>query len=238
MLLRYTNPLSQTLPIPWGRMNLLLAFISATLLLVISACSDKVTQSLEDQVKQGMAPPDPTAQMKAKCAKDKGSLKGAFDDHMSRGEHYFAYETIYPCAELLNDEDLIQLAAQSALEGALNLSSSTRDRQAAIDRLEKNHPLLATSTSKDQIALAKRQLAKATEIENRQQKTYISAEQARKRREGVSIGMTQDDVLASSWGRPKHIHKTTTVTSTREQWVYGTGSYLYFENSRLIAIQN
>lgn len=41
-----------------------------------------------------------------------------------------------------------------------------------------------------------------------------------------------------SWGRPEEIHRTTTATKTREQWVYGSGNYLYIENGRVVAIQN
>ncbi len=61
----------------------------------------------------------------------------------------------------------------------------------------------------------------------------------KKRREGVNIGMSQQDVLDSSWGRPERVNKTTTAAGTREQWVYrGYHSYLYFENGVLTTIQN
>lgn len=60
---------------------------------------------------------------------------------------------------------------------------------------------------------------------------------AARRRQGVHIGMTESDVLQSSWGRPRHVNRTTTARGTREQWVYG-GGYLYFENGILTTIQN
>ena len=50
--------------------------------------------------------------------------------------------------------------------------------------------------------------------------------------------MSKDEVLASSWGKPQSINTTTTVRGKKEQWVYGTKSYLYFENDTLVAIQN
>ena len=61
-----------------------------------------------------------------------------------------------------------------------------------------------------------------------------------KKSEGVSIGMTQEDVVASSWGKPTRINRTTNQYGTREQWVYGEygRNYLYFENGRLTSIQN
>ena len=63
-------------------------------------------------------------------------------------------------------------------------------------------------------------------------------DRARRRKEGVHIGMTQDEVLKSSWGRPQSINTTTYTFGTHEQWVYGGRNYLYFENGILKTIQN
>lgn len=76
-----------------------------------------------------------------------------------------------------------------------------------------------------------------------------SAEQARdaeraervskvaKKRAGVGIGMSRQDVIDSSWGKPRKINTTTTARGTSEQWVYD-GGYLYFEDGVLRTIQN
>ncbi|MGD8454265.1 MAG: hypothetical protein PVJ57_20830 [Phycisphaerae bacterium] len=53
----------------------------------------------------------------------------------------------------------------------------------------------------------------------------------------VFIGMTPEQARLS-WGDPKDVHRTTTAEGRREQWVYGLGTYLYFVNGRLDAIQN
>ena len=58
-----------------------------------------------------------------------------------------------------------------------------------------------------------------------------------KRKAGVHLGMTKEDVISSSWGRPSKINKTHTSEGTREQWIYNN-NYLYFENGVLTAIQN
>ncbi len=60
------------------------------------------------------------------------------------------------------------------------------------------------------------------------------------KKSGVSIGMTQQEVLDSSWGKPKSINTTTNKYYTREQWVYGNGSrgYLYFKDGILETVQN
>ena len=59
-----------------------------------------------------------------------------------------------------------------------------------------------------------------------------------KKSRGVSIGMTTEEVLQSSWGKPKDINKTITDYGTREQWVYANYNYLYFEDGILVTIQN
>lgn len=59
---------------------------------------------------------------------------------------------------------------------------------------------------------------------------------ARKQR-GVNIGMTEQEVLDSSWGRPEKVNTTTNAYGSTAQWVYH-GNYLYFENGLLRTIQN
>lgn len=51
-----------------------------------------------------------------------------------------------------------------------------------------------------------------------------------------SIGMTESEVYASTWGAPKKINETITAGGKREQWVYDKG-YIYFENGYVTAIQ-
>jgi len=53
----------------------------------------------------------------------------------------------------------------------------------------------------------------------------------------VSAGMTKKE-CELSWGLPDDINKTTHGSLVKEQWVYSTSSYLYFENGLLTTIQN
>ena len=69
------------------------------------------------------------------------------------------------------------------------------------------------------------------------QARFAKAEKARKKKEGVSIGMSQQDALDSSWGRPNKVNRTTGSWGVHEQWVYD-GGYLYFEDGTLTSIQN
>jgi hypothetical protein len=65
-----------------------------------------------------------------------------------------------------------------------------------------------------------------------------AAEKARRRKEGVAIGMTPEEVIASSWGKPQSINRSTYSFGVHEQWVYGSRNYLYFKNGKLDSIQN
>lgn len=64
------------------------------------------------------------------------------------------------------------------------------------------------------------------------------AEAAAKKKEGVRLGMSPDDAIASSWGKPDRVNRSTSQYGVREQWVYEGGGYLYFVNGVLDSIQN
>lgn len=53
----------------------------------------------------------------------------------------------------------------------------------------------------------------------------------------IRIGMTKS-MCIDSWGSPSDINKTTGSFGVHEQWVYGLGSYVYFENGVITTIQN
>jgi hypothetical protein len=53
----------------------------------------------------------------------------------------------------------------------------------------------------------------------------------------VQIGMTKQ-MCIESWGKPEDINTTIGSYGRHEQWVYGNGNYLYFENGILTTIQN
>jgi hypothetical protein len=54
----------------------------------------------------------------------------------------------------------------------------------------------------------------------------------------VRIGMTKSEVLHCGWGKPERVSRTITATSTREQWIYSSGNYLYFDDDLLVTVQN
>lgn len=100
-----------------------------------------------------------------------------------------------------------------------------RDRYAILDSLWTFTDDLPPALEKERLALRDRI---ATEDEQKRK--------AAKKREGVTIGMSKEEVLESSWGKPRRVNTDVYKSGTREQWVYG-GGYLYFEGDVLTAIQ-
>jgi hypothetical protein len=68
-------------------------------------------------------------------------------------------------------------------------------------------------------------------------KKVDEADKAARRKQGVQIGMSKEQVLASNWGKPTKINRTTGANYEHEQWVYD-GGYLYFRGGVLSTIQN
>ncbi len=52
----------------------------------------------------------------------------------------------------------------------------------------------------------------------------------------IHVGMTSEQVRLA-WGRPEHINTTTTASHEHEQWVYGAGQYVYFEDGIYTSLQ-
>lgn len=78
-----------------------------------------------------------------------------------------------------------------------------------------------------------REIEKAERRESNERNRLIQEKASR----GVTIGMTKEDVLLSSWGTPSNIKKTVNAYGTSEQWVYDNYNYLYFDNGILTSIQ-
>jgi hypothetical protein len=77
-------------------------------------------------------------------------------------------------------------------------------------------------------------------IEKRISDAIAAKAKAAAKKEGVTIGMTKEQVLGSSWGKPSRINTSTYSFGTKEQWVYDRyqNGYLYFENGILTSISN
>lgn len=107
------------------------------------------------------------------------------------------------------------------------------DPDAAFDLL---HPC-RSSLSEDAKALYGQALTQANAKRAKVADAEAKRIRAEKKRNGVNVGMTEQDALDSSWGKPRKINRTTNAYGVSEQWVYD-GGYLYFKDGVLTSIQN
>lgn len=165
--------------------------------------------------------------VQARCLESSAALRAKFEEEVRAGRPAAALGSLGECRGVLPGEDWPGLIA-SAEVGELRLvvtdaRRSVGERIQAFDSLQWKCPECARSLLDLRMRLGRQQ---------------EKAQRAERRSQGVSIGMSQADVLASSWGRPEKVNRTTTATRVREQWVYGSGGYLYFDDGVLTAIQN
>lgn len=69
-------------------------------------------------------------------------------------------------------------------------------------------------------------------------KKIVKKQNDEDKKRGIQIGMSKQDVLASNWGKPKRVNRTSTARGEMEQWDYGNGSYVYFDGDFVTVIQN
>ncbi|MBC7758376.1 MAG: hypothetical protein H7069_05935 [Phormidesmis sp. FL-bin-119] len=53
----------------------------------------------------------------------------------------------------------------------------------------------------------------------------------------IQLGMTKA-MVTDSWGEPDDINRTVASWGVHEQWVYGSSTYVYFENGKLTSWQD
>lgn len=193
-----------------------------------------------------------TAREKSECAASIVSMKAEYAKLMSEKKYWDAAFLIQPCAKLLQDKSLRALSddadAKAYMQVIDNPTTPIREKIHFIEMLVNNYPDKAESYNSMLPAMRRNvdQIEQQEAIEQRKRAATEQREQAieqqkiaaQKKREGVRIGMTPEDVRASSWGKPESVNRTTSTYGKREQWVYGSGSYLYFEDGILTTIQN
>lgn len=188
---------------------------------------------LIEEAKRIAAEPTPFALPKtpAHCL-DRATLLAKYQELSAAKEHWKAAAVLRPCLGTA-DAEFSALVKQSdvldAKATANNKSAPTIDRELAIARLEQIAPEEAAGLAKLKAQLESKAKAEA--------KAIAKARAAEKKKQGVRIGMSQEDVIASSWGRPESINKSIYSFGVHEQWVYGGRNYLYFKNGVLDSIQ-
>jgi DNA-directed RNA polymerase subunit N (RpoN/RPB10) len=153
-----------------------------------------------------------------------------YDRLMAAGEHWKAAGILRVCARNGTNEikKRVESAEIASHRATINSpKASQKEKRQAMERLIADYP-----------ELGKQYERKVDSMESPEEKAERLREAARRKKQGVSLGMLPEEVVASSWGKPQRVNKTTTQRGTNEQWVYSGNNYLYFENGRLTAIQH
>lgn len=216
---------------------LLVAFVG---LLLFRTCSTTHDNTLSKSVTRpavlaASTPQELSAQeverKKSACEASLVSKREVYASRMKERKYWEAALEIRQCAEVLGNSDLAALVKDAEIKSFLgdinNPKTSIRDRVLAMQKLVRDYP-----------DIGRKYQAEIPRLTAAADKQEAAAEARRKRSQGVRIGMSKADAIASSWGRPEKVNRTTNQYGTREQWVYGGGNYLYFEDDTLVSIQN
>lgn len=168
------------------------------------------------------------------CMRDLPNLTAQYEALWKQKRYNEAANVLGECATRTGEPALKAAIAAAEIEELTERSDdkqlSAGARFGSLNKLQQLAPDRFQQRAKLHAAL---QLQMAAE-----EKRVKAMEAAERRRQGVTVGMTKEEVLGSSWGRPQKVNTTTNAYGTREQWVYGNGNYLYFEGDRLVTIQN
>ncbi len=178
----------------------------------------------------------PSGELEA-CKRAIDQKKQSYSALLDKREFWEASLALGNCPDVMKDPALIAMrdGAQrlSYIDTAGSSKSTPDQRLTAISRLRSHFP----EDAKPFVAVEGRLQVQLDARLAADRKRIDAAEKARKRKEGVSIGMSREDALASSWGKPRKVNTSTYTFGTHEQWVYD-GGYLYFQNGVLTSIQN
>lgn len=174
---------------------------------------------------------------KDKCRNEEADRIRKYDSAFSEGRFWDAALEVKHCTEILDSVvlkeklKLAMIADRTAIIS--NPQSAPGEKLEAMEFLVREYPQEGAKYEskipklKAQVEKETARLAARLEIDQKQ----------RKKREGITLGMTASEVRASSWGAPRDINRTINKWGVSEQWVYD-GSYVYFENGVVTAIQN
>lgn len=212
----------------WKKVSIAYVFILALISIFL--------YSISEWSKTTKIPPANQIQTQQKmhvCLKDEKML-AQYQQHMDKKEFFSASRSIAYCVVESKDPALTEkqkiAETLSYEQDAHNTKISPQSRMAGIEKLLAMHPSRADEFSA-LIPKLRLEIKKANEEAKRRELAILKSQ-------GVQLGMTQEQVLLSSWGRPERVNRTTNAYGVREQWVYGNRNYLYFKNGILESIQN
>lgn len=219
-------------------------YFSIFTLVLLAACSEppreltyaeRIEQESRIKADQAQREIDKT---RADCTSNVPSLLDQHKASMVAKRYAEAAELVRKCADALNDSQLTAAMKVAEIAGhkavLADPKSSLQTKLTTLQMMSAAYPEDAKGYDGTMAALAK-QLDQATTADTKSADAKVRSWE---RNRGVRIGMTAEAVWRSSWGKPQYVNTTTTAYGSREQWVYGGGNYLYFEDGRLVAIQN
>lgn len=217
------NSLSYQLGLFFGKFAKSGGLLTFALLLFVFS----VTGYLSAPSDKPASPMAPAFDLRKACA---GERLQKYQELMQEKSYWLAGLQMTACGTLASHPEYKQMEMAAELAHYQNeIAASGRDKarkMAAVNSMvSRGHPV------SDSLVVELRQYEKAEMARAK------AADAKLRKSQGVSIGMTYEEVLASSWGRPKRVNKTTRATSETQQWVYD-GGYLYFENGLLRTIQH
>jgi hypothetical protein len=100
-------------------------------------------------------------------------------------------------------------------------------------------PAVADQASVDRAIQIMQEEANATIAANKAKAAARDAKQKAlcERVGSVRLGLNAEGVLKSCWGKPSKINTTITSANKHEQWVYGSGHYVYLTDGLVTSIQ-
>lgn len=161
------------------------------------------------------------------CRKTFDAKKAEYDQLSSEKKFWKAAAVFRSCSSVWPNTDLKKLTDDAEIKEHQSVikdpKAKKEDKLRAMERLVIDYPDIGKQYEKT--------VSRADQAERSKQLSHL-------KNKGVTLGMSAEEVRASSWGRPKSVNTTTGAYGTHEQWVYGGQNYLYFENGRLTTIQN
>lgn len=220
---------------PTNKLHLALA--AAMVVALIAGFSGNLAPTTEPQAATAIATHAAPAQAPAKTPCDgNADLLTNYNNQLKLGKFIEAANSLKPCATSTQNKDLLALVknAESAHLSAVATDESidATARLIALKQLAVIDP--------DKAARFDLLAAKLPSLVSQQADQVRRADAERRKQHGPAVGMTKEQAMMSSWGKPDRVNTTTHSFGTSEQWIYNIrrNGYLYFENNRLTTIQN
>lgn len=225
----------------------------AVAVLILTGCNQQPSPSVAPQtlvsdsdpsIKRKIEEERRVREMTSDCQSSRAQAAAEYQQLI--GEHpWDAAKVVRECALFLKDKELMEMLQEAEVKGygyqIQDKSLGLETRLKSIELLAADYPDQAQKYQK-----LKQQMEMAVEGEDRRQaaesqrlsKLAEKREAAKRKSQGVSLGMTPDEVMASNWGRPRRVTRSQSSYISTEMWDYGYPNFLYFVNGRLEQIHN